>query len=87
VLTIVDIFSRFSPVLEPRLTFRGAGVVAKLERVCNEEGSEFVSRDPDLWAYLSLGADETRPHAQNSSYCWSKLRSPSNQARTLLIAG
>jgi len=61
VLTIVDIFSRFSPALEPRLTFRGTDVVATLDRVCNEvgfpatirvdQGSEFVSRDLDLWAY------------------------------------
>jgi putative transposase len=33
VLTIVDIFSRFSPALEPRLTFRGTDVVATLDRV------------------------------------------------------
>lgn len=61
VLTIVDIFSRFSPALEPRLTFRGTDVVEVLERVCNEvglpatirvdQGSEFVSCDLDLWAY------------------------------------
>ncbi|GGI31267.1 hypothetical protein GCM10010987_63570 [Bradyrhizobium guangdongense] len=61
VLTIVDIFSRFSPALAPRFTFRGADVVAVLERACKEagfpatirvdQGSEFVSRDLDLWAY------------------------------------
>lgn len=61
VLTIVDIFSLFSPVLEPRFTFRGSDVVEILERICNEvgfpatiwvdRGSEFVSRDLDLWAY------------------------------------
>lgn len=37
-LTIVDISSRFSPALEPRLTFRGTDVVGVLERVCNEVG-------------------------------------------------
>ena len=31
VLTIVDTFSRFSPALEPRFTFRGADVVEMLE--------------------------------------------------------
>ncbi len=61
VLTIVDAFSRFSPALEPRFSFRGADVVAVLERVGREvelpaairvdQGSEFVSRDLDLWAY------------------------------------
>lgn len=58
-LTIVDMFSRFSPVLQPRFTFRGSDIVAK--RACNEvgfpatiradQGSEFVSRDLDLWVY------------------------------------
>jgi putative transposase len=72
VLTIVDIFSRFSPALEPRLTFRGTDVVAILDRVCNEvgfpatirvdQGSEFVSRDLDLWAYQrGVTLDFSRP--------------------------
>jgi len=61
ILTIVDTFSRFSPALEPRLTFRGADVVEVLERVGRQvdfpatirvdQGTEFVSRDLDLWAY------------------------------------
>ena len=61
VLTILDIFSRFSPALEPRFNFSGADVVRVLEGVCKEvgfpatirvdQGSEFVSRDLDLWAY------------------------------------
>ena len=38
VLTIVDTFSRFSPALEPRFTFRGADVVEMLERVCRRSG-------------------------------------------------
>ena len=59
VLTILDIFSRFSPALEPRFNFSGADVVRVLEGVCKEvgfpaairvdQGSEFVSRDLDLW--------------------------------------
>ena len=61
VLTIVDTFSRFSPAIEPRFNFRGADVVEVLERVERavglpaviraDQGSEFVSRDLDLWAY------------------------------------
>ncbi len=61
VLTIVDTFSRFSPALEPRFSFRGTDVVEVLERVAREvglpatirvdQGTEFVSRDLDLWAY------------------------------------
>ncbi|MCS3476093.1 putative transposase [Bradyrhizobium elkanii] len=72
VLTIVDIFSRFSPVLQPRFTFRGSDVVAILERACKEvgfpatirvdQGSEFVSRDLDLWAYQrGVTLDFSRP--------------------------
>src|SRR3984885_5616469 len=61
VLTIVDTFSRFSPAIVPRLTFRGADVVKVLEKVGRtmglpasirvDQGTEFVSRDLDLWAY------------------------------------
>jgi putative transposase len=72
VLTIVDIFSRFSPALEPRFTFRGTDVVEILERVCKEvgfpatirvdQGTEFVSRDLDLWAYQrGVTLDFSRP--------------------------
>ena len=31
---VVDLFSRFSPVIDPRFRYRGEDVVAKLERVC-----------------------------------------------------
>jgi putative transposase len=58
VLTVVDTFSRYALVVDPRLAYRGADVVATLERVCKEmgyprairvdQGSEFVSRDLDL---------------------------------------
>jgi putative transposase len=72
VLTIVDIFSRFSPAVEPRFNFTGADVVEVLEGVCKEvgfpatirvdQGSEFVSRDLDLWAYQrNVTLDFSRP--------------------------
>lgn len=38
VLAIVDIFSRFSPALTPRFTFRGADDMVVLERACKEVG-------------------------------------------------
>ncbi len=38
VLTIVDTFSRFSPALEPRFTFRGSDVVEVLEKICRQVG-------------------------------------------------
>ena len=44
VLTIVDTFSRFSPAIEPRFSFRGADVVDVLERVGSEVG--FPTDDP-----------------------------------------
>jgi putative transposase len=72
VLTIVDTFSRFSPAIVPRLSFRGADVVEELEKVCRvtgfpatirvDQGTEFVSRDLDLWAYQrGVMLDFSRP--------------------------
>lgn len=58
VLTVVDILSRYVPVLDPRFSYRGEDVVQTLERVCAvtgypkairvDQGSEFISRDLDL---------------------------------------
>jgi putative transposase len=72
VLTIIDTFSRFSPAVEPRFSFRGSDVVEVLERVAGQvgvprtirvdQGSEFVSRDLDLWAYQrGVTLDFSRP--------------------------
>ena len=72
VLTVVDIFSKFSPVIDPRFSYRAEDVVRTLERVCGEvgypktirvdQGSEFVSRDLDLWAYANgIILDFSRP--------------------------
>jgi len=61
ILTVVDPFSRFSPAVVPRFGFRAPDVIEVLERLCSEvgypgsirvdQGSEFISRDLDLWAY------------------------------------
>ena len=72
ILTVIDTFSRYAPVVDPRLAYRGADVVATLERVCREmgypsairvdQGSEFVSRDLDLGAYQNhVTLDFSRP--------------------------
>lgn len=72
VLTVVDTWSRYVPVLDPRFRYRGEDVVQTLERVCRQvgypktirvdQGSEFVSRDMDLWAYQrGVTLDFSRP--------------------------
>ena len=72
VLTVVDTFSRFSPVLNARFSYRGEDVVQTLERTCAaigypqanrvDQGSEFISRDLDLWAYANgVTLDFSRP--------------------------
>ena len=61
VLTAVDTFSRFSPAVDPRFSYRGEDAVATLERACRS-GSEFISRDLDLWAYQrGVELDFSRP--------------------------
>lgn len=72
VLTIVDTFSRFSPAVDPRFSYKGEDVVQTLERICRnvgypktirvDQGSEFISRDLDLWAYQrGVVLDFSRP--------------------------
>lgn len=72
VLTVVDTFTRYVPVLDPRFSYRGEDVVQTLERVCTkagypstirvDQGSEFISRDLDLWAYTNgVTLDFSRP--------------------------
>jgi len=72
VLTIVDTFSRFSPAVDPRFSYRGEDVVLTLEQICKsvgypktirvDQGSEFISRDLDLWAYQKgVVLDFSRP--------------------------
>ncbi|GLS33893.1 Integrase core domain-containing protein [Mesorhizobium albiziae] len=58
VLTVVDTYSRYVPMLDPRFSYCGEDVVATLERVCStigypktirlDQGSEFVASDLDL---------------------------------------
>ena len=72
ILTVVDTFSRFSPVVDPRFSYRGEDVVVTLEHACRsvgypktirvDQGSEFISRDLDLWAYQKdVELDFSRP--------------------------
>jgi len=72
ILTVVDTFSRYVPVLDPRFSYRAANVVSALDEACSrigyprtirvDNGSEFVSRDLDLWAYVhGVTLDFSRP--------------------------
>ena len=72
ILTVIDTFSRFSPVIDPRFSYRGEDVVTTLDLVCKsvgypetirvDQGSEFISRDLDLWAYQNdVILDFSRP--------------------------
>ncbi len=72
ILTVVDTFSRYAPAIDPRFSYRAEDVVTTLERVCSQvgypstirvdQGTEFVSRDLDLWAYANgVTLDFSRP--------------------------
>lgn len=72
ILTVVDTFSRYAPAIDVRRTYKGSDVVETLEQVCNEigypktirvdQGTEFVSKDLDLWAYQKdVMLDFSRP--------------------------
>ena len=62
-LTVVDVFTRESLAIEPGKSLRGADVVKVLSRIVGERGapkriycdngSEFVGRLVDLWAYAN----------------------------------
>jgi putative transposase len=72
VLTIVDTFTRLSPAIDVRQSYRGANVVETLERAAGEigypktirldNGPEFISRELDLWAFMhDVTLDFSRP--------------------------
>ena len=72
ILTIVDAFTRISPAIDVRYSYRGSDVVDTLERVTEElgtpksirvdQGPEFVSKALDLWAWLNgVTLDFSRP--------------------------
>ena len=71
--TVTDLtHSRLCPAADPRFSYRGEDVVQTLERICGkigyprtirgDNGSEFISRDLDLWAYATdVTLDRSRP--------------------------
>lgn len=81
------IHTRFSPVIDPRFSYRGENVVTTLDRVCKsigypatirvDQGSEFVSRDLDLWAYQNdVTLDFSRPGKPTDNAFIEKLQRP-----------
>ncbi len=79
ILTVVDTFSRHSPAVVPRFSFRAPDVIDVLERVCSEigypasirvdQGSEFISRELDLWAYMKGGDARLLAAGQANRQC------------------
>ncbi len=72
ILTVVDTAARFCPIIDPKFNYRGEDVVKALDQVCRtaqypktirvDNGSEFISRDMDLWAYQrGVVLDFSRP--------------------------
>ncbi|WP_242120327.1 IS3 family transposase [Sphingomonas lacusdianchii] len=72
VLSIVDNFTRVSPALDVRTSYRGSDVVETLDRIAKahgrpkrirlDNGPEFISKDLDLWAYQhDVVLDFSRP--------------------------
>ena len=71
-LTIIDTFTRLSPAIDVRQSYRGADVVATLERAAIEtslpktirvdHGPEFVSKELDVWAFIrDVALEFSRP--------------------------
>jgi putative transposase len=72
VLTVVDTFTRLSPAIDVRRSYRGSDVVETLERAaCDlgypktirlDNGPEFVSKELDFWAFMKgVTLDFSRP--------------------------
>ena len=51
VLTIVDVFSRFAPALDPRFSDRGEDAVATLDRVC---AGNRINASMPAWTMLPM---------------------------------
>lgn len=77
-LTVIDQFSRQSPLIEPRSGFGGRDVVAALDRIIGhtgtplsitvDHGTEFTSKALEDWAYQrGVKLDFTHPNAGHST--------------------
>ena len=89
ILTVVDTWSRYVPAIDARYSYRGEDVVQTMERIYAQtgypkmirvdQGSEFISRDLELWAYangVTLASPvRHRERPENSNRQWSRLGS------------
>lgn len=61
ILTVIDKFTRFVPIVDTRLSYKGENVVQTLEKACRahgypknvrvDNGPGLISKDLNLWAY------------------------------------
>ena len=103
VLTVVDQWSRQSPILEPALGIGGRDVAAVLDRAIGtgpaprsitvDHGTEFMSRPLEDWAYQrGIALDFIRPgkpveNAHIESFKWPAARRVPERAAVLLARG
>lgn len=65
-LTIVDAFSRFSPVVDPRFSYRGEDEALTLERICKSVGYPKTIRAPSSSRAILICGPITRASCSTS---------------------
>lgn len=76
VLTVVDNFTKISPVIDVKSSYKGIDVVNSLRKATEiyglpkiikvDNGPEFISKELDLWAYSNkVELDYSRPGKAN----------------------
>lgn len=80
ILTVIDASTRLSPAIDARKTYWGIDVVETLERITAvygkpkrirvDQGTEFTSKDVDLWAWKNgVVMDFSRPGKPTDNAC------------------
>jgi len=90
VLIVVDTFSRFSPVVDPRFSYRGEDVVQTLELACKtvgnptairvDQGSEFISAT-STFGHTRRVSSSTSPGRESPRTMPSSSRSSASSGR------
>lgn len=96
-LTVVDTFSRYAPVIDPRFRLSRRGCGSDAGEVCSDagypatirvdQGSEFVSRDLDLWVYgHGVTLDFSRPgKPTDNAFIEAFMKDSGRNARTPIV--